>query len=183
MSTYYEPFGPSEPFSGEVLLRLASDYWVTWTTEILCALSVFVSRRRRVINEALHRRLGAGLSDTSRLWVLPLYVWGLEATFQISRAFNTSVGLVSLPLWAFINWIFEAALALFYLVVLQTLVVFLVDRPSPRLGLTGTRDLAGIAVIISVFWITVMRLWLFQLFNQDRGLPLRLSEIGLPGLG
>ncbi|MCP3958648.1 MAG: hypothetical protein GY719_12415 [bacterium] len=79
----------------------------------------------------------------------------------------------------------RGALALFYLVVLQSLLVFLVDRPSPRLGLTGPRTRrhrGGTAVIISVLWITMMCLWLFQLFNQDRGLPLRLSVIGLPGL-
>jgi hypothetical protein len=162
----------------EIFLDLATEFWKTWVTEILCIVAVSISRRQQVTEGNLRRRLGDRLSETSRIWVIPLYVWGLESSLNlINEVLYAPIGLTSLPLSYYLTWFYEVALALFFLVLLQSLAVLMVDRPSVTLGLSGGRNLAGIAVVLSLLLNSVTYLWMVQLFNKQYGIPVRLSDV------
>lgn len=113
-------------------------------------------------------------------WVLPLYMWGLESSLNIiEKVLNAPIGLVSLPESYYRYWFYEVAPALFLLVLCQSVAIMLVDRPSFTLGLSGGQHLAGIAVILSVFFLSVTYFWFMQVYKTRYGIPVRLQEISM----
>ncbi len=170
------------PLNTEGLLDLAVHFWMTWVAEALCIAAVFVLRRRQAVAGNLQARLGGDLPDTSRIWVLPVYVWGFEAWLTVSTEIVYAPrGLASPPLSYFLSWFYVVALALFFLVLIQSLAVMLVDRPSVTLGLSGGRHLTGIAVILCIFLISVTYLWVVELYRKPYGIPLELREVQILG--
>ncbi len=84
----------------------------------------------------------------SRFWVLPIYVWGLEASLRIDQALFGAACWIGPHHYMLV--FYEVFLALFILVCCQSLAVLRIDRPSITLGLRGHRNLACAAVLLAI---------------------------------
>lgn len=160
--------------SSGVLLKIVLIFRWTWITELACVLTVLLSRFR------IRREAGICFPrsrDSSHIWVLPVYVWGLQSVFHFTDTWQASmVGLVSLPAWIVFDAIYEIALALVVLVVFQSLAVLgLGESQAVSLGLKGGRHGAAVAVLLSVFLNLSFYSVVFDFISRHYGLLLPLS--------
>lgn len=169
----YIPLG-FDLFGPEGFRKIAVVFSWTWMTELTCVVAVLISRlRRRLSGFKLPRS-----ADSSRCWILPVYVWGLQAVRYFGRTWSMVItgGLVDPPFTLVFDAIFEIMLALFALVVVQSLaVVLLGGAPAAMLGLHSDSHRAAVTVLVDLFLVLAFFLIINDLLTRRYGLPLPLT--------
>ena len=169
----YIPLG-SDLFGPEGFRKIAVAFSWTWMTELACVVAVLISRlRRRLSGFSLPRS-----TDSSRCWILPIYVWGLQSVRHFGHTYSIVItgGLVDPPFTLVFDAIFEIMLALFTLVVVQSVaVVFLGGVRATMLGLHSDSHRAAVTVLVDLFLVLAFFLIINDLVTRRYGLPLPLT--------
>ena len=164
-------FGATE---ASALSTILAHFWPALLTEIAVIAYVASARRRNARPGLRGRRLRERSLDTAGLWCLPLYVWAYQANLLLGEAFSSPENLASMPR-LYERTMVTIFVALFYLLMLQTIGAIITHEAPATLGMTGYSRTAATAAMLSVFLNGAFFVWILSEGVRPHGLlfPLR----------
>ena len=140
-------FGATE---ASALSTILAHFWPALLAELAVIAYVASAIRKNARPELRRRRLLDRSLDTAGLWCLPLYVWAFQANAMLGQAISSPESLRALPL-SYGRTVVTIFVALFYLLLLQTIGTMLTHEAPATLGMTGYSRTAATAAMLSVF--------------------------------